>query len=56
MFKFKLFTLFIFFTSELYAEVNWVDQTIEKQIEKKELKVQNIELLGKNIIKKKKKN
>ena len=55
MLKFNLFILFLFFSSELCAEVKWVDETIEKQIEKKELKSQNLEPLSKNTIKKKKK-
>ena len=55
MFRFKLFILFLFFSSNLYAEVKWVDETIEKQIEKKEIKNQNLEPFGKNTIKKKKK-
>ena len=56
MFRFKLFILFLFFSSNLYAEVKWVDETIEKQIEKKEIKSQNLQPFGKNTIKKKKKN
>ena len=55
MFRFKLFILFLFFSSNLYAEVKWVDETIEKQIEKKEIKSQNLQPFGKNTIKKKKK-
>jgi hypothetical protein len=51
MFRFKLFILFLFFSSNLYAEVKWVDETIAKQKEKK----QNVEVLPKNTIKKKKK-
>ncbi len=52
---FKFFILFLFFSSDLYAEVKWVDETTKKQIEKKEIKKQNSEFLNKNTIKKKKK-
>ena len=56
MFRFKLFILFLFFSSDLYAEVQWVDETIKKQIEEKEIKKQNVQFLPKNTINKKKKS
>ena len=51
MFRFKFIILLLFLSSNLYAEVQWVDETSEKRRKEKK---QNIEFLPQKTIKKKK--